>query len=133
MEISAKHAGKWHELKTLVRFGVIGIAATAVHVTIVFLLIERANAQPILANLIAFAFAFVVSFSGQYYWTFRSKRRISSAVTRFFLVAFSAFLVNNVVLITLLDMDLMQPSLAAVLAVFVIPLISYLLGRFWAF
>lgn len=122
-----------HEIATLSRFAAIGVAATAVHMAVVWTMISRAGVAPLSANLVAFLTAFVVSFTGQYFWTFRSTRKLSSAVARFFLVAFSAFLINNVALVTLLEMDIMSPSSAAVLAVVVIPAISYLFGRFWAF
>jgi putative flippase GtrA len=121
------------EIQKLSRFVAIGVAATAVHMAVVWSLISLVDTEPLLANLAAFLIAFVVSFTGQYFWTFRSTRRLSSAITRFFVVAFSAFLLNNVALVALLNAQLMSASLAAVIAVCVIPAISYVLGRFWAF
>jgi putative flippase GtrA len=117
----------------LSRFITTGLAAAAVHLTVALTLISYSGVAALPANLVGFLTAFAASFTGQYYWTFRSTRSLSSAIRRFFLVAFGAFLVNNVVLITLLDIDVMSEPMAVTLAVFVIPAISYALGRFWAF
>lgn len=121
------------ELFTASRFALVGVVATSIHIGVVWILISQFMVAPFLANLIAFLTAFVFSFTGQYIWTFRSDRHWLSALARFFFIASSAFAVNNIVLISLLRSELMNSSLAAVLAVFVIPLFTYFSGRFWAF
>lgn len=121
------------ELFTASRFSLVGIAATGIHIGLVWTLIAQFMASPFIANLTAFLFAFVFSFTGQYLWTFRSTRHWPSALTRFFSISFGAFVVNNFVLIGLLRLELIDSSLAAALAACVIPLFTYLFGRFWAF
>lgn len=121
------------EVLTMSRFTLVGIAATCVHIGIVWSLITQLGIETLVANLVAFLIAFVVSFTGQYLWTFRSNRHWHSALIRFFLISLSGFAVNNIVLITVLNLGLMPDSLAAVLATCVIPVVTYLAGRFWAF
>ncbi len=114
------------------RFTIVGLAATATHLGIVWGLVTARALPPLPANLAAFLCAFVVSFTGQYFWTFRSTRNHYAALWRFFVVAGSAFLLNNVVLVGLLDAGVMPERWATVLAVLVIPPFTYLFSRIWA-
>ena len=120
------------EVLTMSRFTLVGIAAACVHISIVWALITQLGIETLLANLAAFLIAFSVSFTGQYLWAFRSKRYWQSAIMRFFLVSVLGFAVNNVVLITLLSKGVMSDSLTAVLSACIIPVVTYLAGRFWA-
>lgn len=121
------------EFLTICRFGIIGVLATTTHIGIVWVLIASAGLHPLLANVLAFLVAFMVSFSGHYYWTFVSRVSRRQAIKRFFLISGSAFVVNNVVLVALLKDEQIAPLLATISAVFVIPVITYVLGRLWAF
>lgn len=121
------------ELLIASRFTLIGLAATGIHIGIVWMLIGLYEMQPLLANLFAFLTAFSVSFIGQYHWTFRSNRAWKSALVRFFLIAATAFLANNLLLGSLLELEIFSASIAATLAALAIPAISYFAGRFWAF
>jgi len=121
------------EVLTMSRFTLVGIAAACVHISIVWALITQLRIEALLANLVAFLTAFIISFTGQYLWTFRSSRNWQSALIRFFLISLFAFALNNMALITLLDLEFMSDSLAAILSACLIPVITYLAGRFWAF
>jgi putative flippase GtrA len=122
-----------YEVLMLLRFSIVGLIATSVHVGLVWVLITRLSIGPFMANSISFLIAFGVSFTGQYIWTFRSARVLSDAIKRFFLVSFSAFGLNNIILALLLTIGFFPDYIAAILAVFIIPIYTYLLGRFWAF
>jgi putative flippase GtrA len=121
------------ELLIVSRFSLIGVAAAGIHIGIVWILILESNINVFIANFVAFLVAFGFSFIGQYFWTFRSTSDLRRTLIRFFLVALGAFLTNNLILVALLNVELLSDLLAAVFAVFVIPLITYLAGRFWAF
>ena len=121
------------EVLTMSRFALVGIVATSVHVSIVWALIELFRIETLLANLVAFLTAFIVSFTGQYLWTFRSNRNWRSALARFFPVSSFGFVLNNIVLITLLELGFMSDSHAAMISACIIPIVTYLAGRFWAF
>lgn len=121
------------ELFMVSRFTVVGIIAAVVHIATVWSLISYFGVAPLLANLIAFLSAFSVSFAGQYFWTFRSDRKWHQALRRFLLVSASAFGINNLVLSALLGAELVAPAVGAVLAAMIIPVFTYLLGRWWAF
>lgn len=121
------------ELLTVSRFSLIGIAAACIHIGIIWILIAQTDISVLIANFVAFMIAFGFSFIGQYFWTFRSTSNLRRTLLRFFSVALGAFITNNLILVVLLNAQLLDDLLAAVLAVFVVPLITYLAGRFWAF
>jgi putative flippase GtrA len=121
------------ELLTVSRFSLVGIAAAGIHIGIVWILIAQTDISVLIANFVAFLVAFGFSFIGQYFWTFRSTSNLRRTLLRFFSVALGAFITNNLILVVLLNTQLLDDLLAAVFAVFVIPLITYLAGRFWAF
>lgn len=115
------------------RFAMVGLVATFVHMLMVWMLIDRALAPPLLANLLAFLTAFSVSFLGHYFWTFGPTGDPGRAVRRLFVISASAFLLNTVVLAGLLEAAWAAPELSAVVAATVVPLVSYLASRFWGF
>lgn len=120
------------ELLVASRFGLVGLAATAVHLTIVTLLIQ-AGLVPLLANLLAFLCAFGVSFSGHYFWTFRSSASIANAVIRFFLIAAGGFLINSALLSMLLCWTKLENTTCALIAVLIVPVLSFFASRLWGF
>jgi putative flippase GtrA len=56
------------------RFGGVGLAATASHALLFALLIEALGWPALAANLAAFAGALLVSFAGHHCWTFGAGR-----------------------------------------------------------
>lgn len=115
------------------RFALVGLAATLLHMSVVWTLIDRGSMLPLLANLLAFLTAFCVSFVGHYFWTFGPTGDPARAMRRLFVIAGSAFLVNTIVLAGLLEAAWVVPEVAAVVAAAVVPLISYLASRLWGF
>ncbi len=80
----------------LAGFFVVGCAAALTHLSAVMLLVEGFGWPALAANAAAFATAFGVSFGGHSRLTFpTSPSRRAAARSRFFIVAFSAFLLNQ--------------------------------------
>lgn len=121
------------ELLLAGRFALVGIAATLTHMLVVWMLIELTGLPSLLANLMAFLTAFVVSFTGHYHWSFQGAGNPGRAMRRLFLISSSAFLVNTALLASLLKAGWVSASVAAVVAAAVVPMISFLASRFWGF
>jgi putative flippase GtrA len=115
------------------RFILVGIAATGMHLFVLWLLIFTTTFPTLLANLFAFLAAFGVSFAGHYIWTFSSPGEPYQAVRRFLLISISAFLFNSVLLAGLLSTEWLKPMHAAMLSVAAIPALTFLGSRLWAF
>lgn len=121
------------ELLIALRFGVIGIAATTLHIGVVWALVGSTQLPALLANLIAFLCAFVLSFTGNYIWTFSAPGSPGKAMRRFFLISLSAFLANSTLLAAILASGWLSPRLAAVASASVVPGITFLASRLWGF
>jgi putative flippase GtrA len=121
------------EVLALGRFGLVGIAATLIHVTAAGLLIKQANAPALAANAFAFCCAFLVSFTGHYFWSFSKPGLWRRALWRFFLIAAGGFILNNVLLLSLLETGWFSPLVSTVTSIFIIPLFSFLGSRYWGF
>lgn len=121
------------ELATAGRFGIVGGAATLSHMSVVWLLIAAADIPVLAANFLAFLCAFFISFAGHYRWTFRAPGNARRAIKRFFLIAGTGFAANNGLLIVLLREGWLTPRYAAVVAVAIIPAVTFLASRFWGF
>lgn len=131
--LKSVYASVLAELPVVFRFAIVGLSATAVHMGMIFLLITRMAVHPVGANAAAFLTAFMVSFLGHLHWSFTRARSRRQAFPRFLLTALSAFALNNIMLVWLLQLRLLPDLVSTMLAVFIIPLYTFLLSRFWAF
>lgn len=132
---------KWtmQDLYQLIRFGIVGVGATLVHVGVALLLKHMLLADEqggfflIPINIAAFLVAFAVSFLGHYHWTFEVTGSKKRSLIRFFVVAVAGLCASSVVLAQLVVLDLGGDFTKLIISVFVVPLVSYFLGRVWAF
>jgi putative flippase GtrA len=120
------------------RFGIVGIAATLTHVAVFVALIQTGDAAPLLANALAFGVAFVLSFLGHFWWTFRAPaeletRRWAPALVRFLVIALSGFLLNTAVVFMVVEVLTVSYMYAAVLMVTVVPACVFVASKFWVF
>lgn len=83
-------------LPQLLQFGLVGAAAAATHLACVWALVAGAGLAPLVANVLAFAVAFVVSYRGHARLTFHAAgARGWPSLWRFLAVASSAFVANE--------------------------------------
>ena len=120
------------------RFGVVGLAATAAHITLFALLIEVAEAPALVANLLAFCSAILVSFAGHFWWTFRAERlrsrpRAYAVLVRFVGVALCGLGLNSLVVYLIVELFETSYRYAILLMVSVVPRAVVTLSQDWAF
>jgi len=114
------------------RFGTVGLWATAVYASAAAIL-HAIGATPSLANALGYAIAMAVSFLGHFYWTFGKNTGHGRALLRFIAVSACGFLLSAIIMHAVTG-TLGAPfwvALAAIIAV--VPGISWVLGRYWAF
>ncbi|MCT8467705.1 GtrA family protein [Chromohalobacter canadensis] len=118
------------EAGTAARFGLVGVIATGGHLLVAGVLLGLwPGMSEFVANLVAFLAAFQVSLIGHRRVTFRRRGR----ATRFFLVAALGFALNNGVLAALLAVTPLSGFIAVAIATLMVPVLTYLASRFWAF
>jgi putative flippase GtrA len=121
------------EVLTLGRFIIIGIAATLLHIGVALIALHFFGWAVFPSNLIAFLIAFVLAFIGHYHYTFRAAAQYHRALVRYFVISATAFAVNNVLLFALVKSGVLSDIVSVILAVAVIPLISFTASRLWGF
>ncbi|OGT01257.1 MAG: hypothetical protein A2Z65_01200 [Gallionellales bacterium RIFCSPLOWO2_02_58_13] len=120
-------------LLQMVKFGLVGLSATAIHASVLFFLVEKLGVGPVLASIPAFLTALVISFLINHHWTFVVKRGYGRYFSRYAAVSVAGLILNIAIMYgTVL---LMHQSYIVGLGVVIIlvPLISFLLQRYWTF
>src|SRR5690606_22189813 len=107
------------------RFGLVGILAAGVHGGL-FIGLVALGLPGYVANAIAFAIAFIVSYLGHSCWTFRDAGR-SGRLGRFGLTTAAGFLLNSGFAIVIVDLMDMPAWLAALPMIAVTPIVVFVL------
>jgi len=118
----------------IIRFGIVGTTAAAVHFGIVVSLVEIGLMQPLAANVIAFMMGFQVSYWGHRHWTFSGTKVYHRvAMMRLFVIAVSNFMVNQTLFFIFFKLVGMPYMLALVLVLAILPVVTFTLGKLWVF
>ncbi|WP_257280454.1 MULTISPECIES: GtrA family protein [unclassified Endozoicomonas] len=118
-----------------IKFIVTGAAAAAVHLWVLWLLVDLTQLAPLLANPAAFILAFVVSYLGHSLWTFNHKQHVHrNALVKFLLVQLlCSFVLNQSLYTLLLTYTALNYLMASFIVLATIPLVTYTLSKYWAF
>ena len=117
----------------LTRFILTGLAATATHYLVLRAGVDGLGLDPVAATFPAFALAFLLGYTLNRNWTFRSNAQHRRALPAYFGLALLG-LTNNAILMQLLVHGMQQSYTTGFLAgVFTTPVISYLGSRYWVF
>lgn len=118
----------------LLRFGTVGLLATAIHATVYWYLTARFNIGALLATVAGFCAAFSVSFLGHRYWTFaHNSSGFSASLLRFLLTSLLGLCSNAYIAWLLVDRMHLPANTALLGVVFLTPLLVFVLSRFWVF
>ncbi len=117
------------EILKIIRFFIVGITATAVHMFIAWYA-SRSGFDGVVSSVIGFIPALGVSYLGHYFFSFRSDARHGEAFLRFASVATGSFCVSLLVLVFLKGW---MPQLSLFISIALIPAVSYVMNRLWVF
>lgn len=125
-------------LRPVMRFGLVGVAATVVHMVGFALFIEIFHIWAVAANVLAYCVAFLVSFTGHYGWSFREQTRSPDvpwrrSVVRFLAVSMFGLILNTAQVALIVDILGLHYWVAIASMVVVTTSAVFLLSRFWAF
>jgi putative flippase GtrA len=115
------------------RFGLVGFAATLVHVMTVVALVEGGAMRAVWANLVAFSIALAVSYLGNHRWTFQSGSPHGFSFPRFAAVAVAGLLLNQAIVYAGTELLGVSYLWALAVVVLVIPTLGFAASRWWAF
>jgi putative flippase GtrA len=122
------------ERRRLIWFVIVGCAAAAVHWLTVVGLVSGAGWQPLWANGVGWLIAFHVSFAGHHRYTFGDRRgSVVQAGLRFFALSAGGFAINEAAYAVLLRLGVQRYDIALLVVLVGVAVLTYLLGRGWAF
>jgi putative flippase GtrA len=120
----------------IMRFGMVGSAATLTHAGVYYYLVAGKVLTPLLANFAAYVVAFSISFLGHRHWTFgdaRKDRRNNYAIFRFLSVSLSGLAINSAAVLLLVNLLRLPDWTPLFVIVGMTPIFTFLLNRFWVF
>lgn len=119
----------------LIKFGIVGGMTTASHAGLFIFIMETRIAGALQANFIAFSVAFLVSFLGQYHWTFRnsSDTHWAKKMAKFMIVALLGLGLNTAAVFIIVDKLVLPYMYAVLVMITVVPIVTFLVNKKWAF
>ena len=121
-------------LRRVPRFIAVGCTAAAVHYGVVLLLVSRAHAAPLVANVGGWLLAFVVSFLGQWRFTFAASGAPAwRSLRRFLVLSIGGFAANEAAYAALLHFSSLPYDLLLAIVLVGVAFATYVLSTVWAF
>ena len=120
-------------MRHVVRFGISGLVATATHVLVFAGLVELMTVPAVLASVMAFGTALLVSYGLNYHWTFEALGAHRVMLPRFAAVATAGLAVNVLITYLVVNVGGYWYGHAVALVVISVPLMSFLLSKYWVF
>lgn len=115
------------------RFGLVGLAASALHYCVVIILVDHFAYVPLMANIIGFCCGVQISYWGHRKWTFRGTRASHVSAAPKMIVLQSANFVANESLFYLLLSFSIPYNIALPIVLAVLPLLTYFMSKWWVF
>ena len=117
-----------------IRFVLVGGTAASVHFAVVLFLVELLNANPLIANILAFCIAFCVSFTGQRLFTFsNSNKTIQQSFLPYFFVSVASFICNELLLSVGIYILKIPYQIALIFVLIIVAIGTYFSSKHWAF
>ena len=117
-----------------IRFVLVGGTAASVHFAVVLFLVELLNANPLIANILAFCIAFCVSFTGQRLFTFsNSNKTIQQSFLPYLFVSVASFICNELLLSVGIYILKIPYQIALIFVLIIVAIGTYFRSKHWAF
>lgn len=120
-------------LLQMVKYGLVGLTATTIHAAILFFLVEKWGVGPVLASIPAFLTALVISFLINHHWTFVVKGGYGRYFSRYAAVSVAGLILNIAIMYGTVSLMHQSYLLGLAMVIVFVPLISFLLQRYWTF
>ena len=122
-------------IKEFVKFAIVGISNTLIHLLILYLLVEFFSVYYIFASLIAFIVAVTNSFVLNTLWTFKKniKHKVTKKYSRFFIVSIIAAIFNLFFLYLFTEYFELWYMLSQLMSIIITLIINFVGNKFWTF
>ena len=121
------------QVKQIFKFGIVGGVSTLVSSATFLLLADSFKITPLLANFLAFLFAFSISYLGHSRWTFENQQHSREKLIKFLMVSLLGLTINSFFVWLLMHL-LHQPAFVTILPmIFLTPLFVFFVNKVWIF
>lgn len=118
----------------IVRYGIVGGVASIFHFTISYNLETKGIFNALIAHFFGYLVGLITAYLGHYYYSFKDKQSHSSRFPKFFLTSLVALISHEAgVLILVNYLKLEYGTFVLPLLLVTVPLITFLLSKFWVF
>jgi len=121
------------ELGRIIRFGIVGIAATVIYAVVSAAGNQALAITPVFASIIGQVTSAGVSYFGHLLFSFQVKANHQSYLWRFVIIAAVTFALNCGVTWLIADVLKLAPRIAIATVTVLIPVVNYIANRFWVF
>lgn len=120
--------------KDFLKFGVVGVLATATHFAALSVFVEGFGIREALANGLAFLVAVSVTYFGQSKWVFREQSQTSlRELVRFTVSVLFGFFANIAIMYVAVQAFQLRYQVGFVLAVLLVPMMTFVINKTWVF
>lgn len=120
-------------LVQMVKFGLVGVANTAITLSVIFLLTKFFSVPYVAANAVGYIAGLTNSYLMNRIWTFRSKGSYAGEGFRFILVFFFCYLMQLGALVLMKEVGRINQDLAQVLAMVLYTLLNFILNKVFTY
>ena len=120
-------------LSQFIRFAGVGILGTIAHYTTLLALVQTMNVNAVISSCIGFVAGALVNYHLNYRYTFRSAKRHSEAMVKFFTIALIGLLINAFIMYCSVEILRFQYLLSQMAATAVVLFWNFTGNRSWTF
>ena len=111
----------------------VGILGTSLHFLLLFIFVEKFSQDPVLSSIAAFPAVVFISYVLNKNWTFESDKAHAIALPKYLIVCLVSLINNFLLMYLLVNIFEIWYMAAQACSIAVIPLINFILKKYWAF
>lgn len=119
--------------RAIIRYAMVGLTATAIHLGLALILRKGCHFPEVLASFMGFSVALCVSYLGHGLWSFKLPELNHRHLAKFLTVALASWAFSSLILVLLNDLHGLNDVSRLVISVGVMPLFSFLINKCWTF
>jgi len=120
-------------ISQLIMYASVGVVGTVAQYGILITLVTFIKVQPVTSSTYGFIIGALINYFLNYKMTFRSPKRHSDAMPKFFLVALSGLFLNLVIMIMATELFLMNYIVGQIIATGSVLLSGFVINNLWTF
>lgn len=117
----------------LIKYGIVGVGGTFIHIGILTLFVEYFLCDPVISSTIGFIATVIFSYYLNYNWTFKSNKKHSVAFPRYALVSLSGLLLNTLIMFISVNVMFLWYGIGQLIAIILIPISNFTFNFYWSF